>query len=261
MQISKEPIIGVVLQEAMGTAVAPKILSDNGTVISFDATLQDTKPNRNKRFYGEEVLSEAIASPRIQELLRTRSLLGEAGHPFNADMARQLQIDPTRVSHIVTELNPPQGGVVRGRVETASTACGRDMRGLIVDNKATVAFSMRGMGGVRKVPDKDLLEVTKPLALVTYDWVVFPSTKDAYADVKTGEFDGMAPVTAKAAANYARDQSGNVKALVEQFELEGAEFCLTDDQRDLIVKSPQAVVRVFLENDIRETFRHAIARL
>lgn len=261
MQVSKEPIIGVVLQEVTVTATEPQILNDSGSVVSFRAVLQDTAPNRNKRFYGEDVLGEAIAAPRIQELLRTKSLLGEASHPFNADMARQLQIDLTRVSHIVTELSPPKGGVVRGKVETASTACGRDMRGLIVDNKATVAFSMRGMGGVRRVPEKDLLEVTKPLALVTYDWVVFPSTRSAYAESRNSEFEGMAPVTAKAAASYAKDQSSNVKNLVEQFELGDAEFILTNDQRDLIVKSPQAVVRVFLENDIRETFRHAIARL
>ena len=103
-------------------------------------------------------------------------------------------------------------------------------------------------------------EVTKPLALVTYDWVTFPSHSSAYmqSDVK---HEGMVPVTASAATAYAKDQSGNVKALVEQFELENPEFHLTEDQMNLIIKSSQAVVKVFLESDIRAEFRSAALKL
>lgn len=258
-EFANEPLVGVILQEVTVTAAEPKVTNDNGSVVRFETVLQDTKPNRNKRIYKEDVLSEAIAAGRVQELLRTRSLFGEANHPFTTELSRQLVIDQTRISHLVTDIRPPQGGVVRGVVETAATRCGRDFRGLIVENKSTVAFSMRGMGGVRKVPGQDLVEVTKPLALVTYDWVTFPSHQAAYMDAAKNE--GAAVVTARAAADYARDQSGNVKALVEQFELENPEFALSEDQMDLIVKSNQAVVRVFLEDDIRREFRSAMLKL
>jgi hypothetical protein len=184
-------------------------------------------------------------------------MFGEANHPFTTDLSRQMVIDQTRISHLVTDIQPPSGGVVKGVIETAATRCGRDFRGLIVENKSTVAFSMRGMGGVRKVPGQDLVEVTKPLALVTYDWVTFPSHQSAYmsTDVK---HEGYAPVTARSATEYAKDQSRNVKALVEQFELENAEFHLTEDQMNMIVTSSQAVVKVFLEEDIRQQFRQAM---
>lgn len=259
-EFANEPLIGVVLQEITVQAAEPKVMNDTGSVVRFETVLQDTKPNRNKRLYSADVLGEAIQASRVQELLRTRNMFGEANHPFTTDLSRQMVIDQTRISHLVTDIRPPEGGVVRGVIETAATRCGRDFRGLIVENKSTVAFSMRGMGGVRKVPGQDLVEVTKPLALVTYDWVTFPSHSSAYMqnDVK---HEGMAPVTASAATAYAKDQSGNVKALVEQFELENPEFHLTEDQMNLIIKSSQAVVKVFLEADIRAEFRSAALKL
>lgn len=259
-EFANEPLVGVILQELSVMAAEPKVVNDTGSVVRFETVLQDTKPNRNKRIYKEDVLSEAIQAARVQELLRTRNMFGEANHPFTTELSRQMVIDQTRISHIVTDIRPPQGGVVKGMIETAATRCGRDFRGLIVENKSTVAFSMRGMGGVRKVPGQDLVEVTKPLALVTYDWVTFPSHQSAYmsTDVK---HEGVAPVTMRAATEYAKDQSGNVKALVEQFELENAEFHLTEDQMNMIIHSSQAVVKVFLEEDVRAEFRHAALRM
>ena len=259
-EFANEPLVGVILQELSVMAAEPKVVNDTGSVVRFETVLQDTKPNRNKRIYKEDVLSEAIQAARVQELLRTRNMFGEANHPFTTELSRQMVIDQTRISHIVTDIRPPQGGVVRGMIETAATRCGRDFRGLIVENKSTVAFSMRGMGGVRKVPGQDLVEVTKPLALVTYDWVTFPSHQSAYmsTDVK---HEGVAPVTMRAATEYAKDQSGNVKALVEQFELENAEFHLTEDQMNMIIHSSQAVVKVFLEDDVRAEFRQAALRM
>ena len=259
-EFANEPLIGVVLQELTVTAAEPKVVNDTGSVVRFETVLQDTKPNRNKRLYSADVLGEAIAASRVQELLRTRTMYGEANHPFTTELSRQMVIDQTRISHIVTDIRPPSGGDVRGIIETAATRCGRDFRGLIVENKSTVAFSMRGMGGVRKVPGQDLVEVTKPLALVTYDWVTFPSHSSAYADSAI-KHEGTALVTARAAAEYAKDQSGNVKALVEQFELDNPEFHLTEDQMSMIVTSSQAVVKVFLEEDIRQDFRSAMLKL
>ena len=259
-EFANEPLIGVILQELTVQAAEPKVVNDTGSVVRFESVLQDTKPNRNKRMYSADVLGEAIAASRVQELLRTRNMFGEANHPFTTELSRQMVIDQTRISHIVTDIRPPEGGVVKGIIETAATRCGRDFRGLIVENKSTVAFSMRGMGGVRKVPGQDLVEVTKPLALVAYDWVTFPSHQTAYmqSDVR---HEGMAPVTARAATEYARDQSGHVRSLVEQFELENAEFTLTEDQMNMIVRSSQAVVKVFLESDIRREFRAAALKL
>jgi hypothetical protein len=252
------PLAGVLLQELAVSGAKPVLLSDTGSVASFDSTLQDTTPNRNKRRYPEDVLASAIASGPVRERLRTRTMYGEANHPFVQDLSRQLVVDQTRVSHLITALSAPEKGLVRGRVETAATRCGRDMRGLIVENGSTVAFSMRGMGGVRKVPGRDLLEVTKPLALVTYDWVTFPSHETAYMDTLQ---EGYAvPIPLAAAEAYARDQSPNVRALIEQFELSPDGLRLTDDCAALVVTSGRTVMAAFLEADVRAEFRNAILR-
>jgi hypothetical protein len=259
---NEENLIGVLLQELSVESAEPKVTNDNGTIVRFETVLQDTKPNRNKRIYPESILSEAIKAPRIQELLRTRTLLGEAGHPFVPDMARQMQIDMTRVSHLVTDINLKSGGVITGVVETAATTCGKDMYGLIVHNKSNVAFSMRGMGGIKKLPN-DLVEVTKPFVLFTYDWVIFPSHVGAYAGINkpANVSEGYAGISVEHATNYARDQSKNVKILSEQFELENPDFTLTEDQMNLIVKTNQSIIKVFLEEDIRQDFRKAVFKL
>lgn len=259
-----EQFIGVMLQEMTVTAAEPKIMSDTGSVVRFSTVLQDSKPNRNKRIYSEQVLSEAITRPRVQELLATRTMYGEANHPFDPSMQRQMVIDQTRISHIVTGITPPSNGQpVVGMIETAATSCGRDMRGLIVENKSTVAFSMRGMGGVRRVPGKDqLVEVTSPLQLFTYDWVTFPSHASAYMPNSSVQREGAAVVTRQAAMEYAVSQSKNAKMLVEQMQLEGATFNLAENCMDLIVQANGGITaKVFLEADIRTDFRKALLGL
>ena len=257
-EFSGEHLVGVLLQELAVEAAEAKVTNDTGTVLRFETVLQDTKPNRNKRLYSETVLREAIMAPPVQERLRVRAMLGELNHPFTTEMSRQMVVDMTRCSHIITELSAPKNGVVRGSIETAATAAGRDARGLIVENKMNPAFSMRGMGGVRRVPGKDLMEVTSPLALVTYDLVTYPSHQAAYADVNRPVMEGMSPVSVREATSYVRDQSRNVRALVEQFEMDGVEVSLTGDQQDAILRSGQTIVRAFLEPDIRAAFRSAI---
>jgi hypothetical protein len=253
------PLVGVLLQELAIMGSVPKLLEDTGTVARFETNLQDVTPNRNRRLYTEDVLSSAIASAPVQERLRTRTMYGEANHPFTAELARQLVIDHARVSHLVTGLESPRNGIVRGRVETAATSCGRDMRGLIVENRSQVAFSMRGMGGVKRISGRtDLVEVTKPLALVAYDWVTFPSHQTAYMD--TLQECHHAVVGLEDAVAYAQDQSANYKALTEQFEMQPDGLMLTSDQSAIIVASGRNVLAAFLEADIRHEFRRALLR-
>jgi hypothetical protein len=249
-------LAGVLLQELAVAAATPKIMEDTGEILRFQSTLQDVNPNRNRRLYTEDVLSHAIAAPPVQERLRTRTMYGEANHPFSDDLKRQMIVDGTRVSHLTVGLEQPKNGVVRGIVETAATQTGRDMRGLIVHNKSTVAFSMRGMGGIRRVPGKDLVEVTKPLCLVTYDWVTYPSHQTAYMD--TLHEGHVAFVGHDEALAYAKDQSANYRSIMEQGEFEPDGLVLTEDQRAIIVRSGRTVVASFLESDIRREFRAAL---
>ena len=93
----------------------------------------------------------------------------ECGHPLSDDPKRQMYIDQTKISHIITETFW-EGNKLMGIVETAQTRAGKDMRGLIRQG-SSVAFSMRGMSdNVRK--DGDLVRVGSPLMIASYDWVL-----------------------------------------------------------------------------------------
>lgn len=254
------PVVGILLQELTAVGSEAKITSDTGRILRFDTTLQDTAPNRNKRLYSEAVLAEAFKAPSVQEKLKTRTMFGEANHPFTTEPARQMVVDQTRLSHIVTTLSAPSGGIVRGSIETAATDCGRDFRGLIVENGINPAFSMRGMGGVKRIPGKDLLEVTSPLALVTYDWVSFPSHKTAYADINRPLKENTALVYADQMAGYAKDQSSNVRSLMEQFEIVDPRVTINENGTASITGGGVKLL-AYLEHDIRADFRAALRGL
>jgi hypothetical protein len=92
-------------------------------------------------------------------------------------MNRLKEVKQTNISHIILEKTV--GTTVEGLIETANTSVGRDFMGLI-DQGSKVAFSMRGFGktvALRESPGSSV--VTRPMKILTYDWVVFPSHASA----------------------------------------------------------------------------------
>ena len=147
----------------------PSVLSDKEDVTIFEAILQDgDTPNRNKRVYPLNVLKKAMDNEYVKERLDTKTWFGEAGHPLNPDVQRQLYIDQTRISHIITKAWF-EGKYLKGIVECAPTAVGRDMQGL-VRRGSKVAFSLRGFGPVSEKKG-DIVTVKDPLQILTFDWV------------------------------------------------------------------------------------------
>lgn len=108
-------------------------------------------------------------SERLKKFIRELCTLAkcmkvtESGHPLSDDPKRQMYIDQRNISHIVTRVWW-QGNKLMGEVETAQTAAGKDMKGLI-QQKSDVSFSMRGFSKVNRNPNGEI-EVTKPLRLI-----------------------------------------------------------------------------------------------
>ena len=149
--------------------------------ITFIATLQEADaPNRNGRIYPKSVLEEGIRSPYIQERLRTKSLISECNHPSDQTVARQMTVDLRNAACIITEIWW-EGNLLKGRVETANTAVGRDMKGLI-EQGCQVAFSLRAQGKVQPDPATGHVIVQSPIQICTWDWVLNPSHHKAYMD-------------------------------------------------------------------------------
>jgi hypothetical protein len=128
------------------TTSTPKIVSDkSGQPTVIEVVLQEGDvANRNKRIYPTSVLKAGLATDYVQERLRTKSWVCEAGHPLAPTVERQLYIDQSNISHLITDVWW-KGNLLEGRVETALTDRGRDMQGLIRQGMQ-VAFSMRGFG-------------------------------------------------------------------------------------------------------------------
>lgn len=85
-------------------SVQPEVSRTNKDTVEFIAVMQEAdRPNRNGRIYYKSVLESALASPYVQERLRTRSFFGEAGHPSDNSVQRQMTIDQRNIAFIVEE--------------------------------------------------------------------------------------------------------------------------------------------------------------
>lgn len=151
------------------TSHTPSILAEENKSVTFEAILQEADaPNRNKRIYSKSVLAEALNAPTVKEKIANKCFYGESGHPLSEDIKRQAYIDQTRISHIVTSVKW-EGNILKGIVETAQTATGYDMRGLLRSG-SKVSFSMRALGNVIK-EEGSFKRVCGPLMIIAYDWV------------------------------------------------------------------------------------------
>lgn len=173
--------LNLIIQEsAFNSEISSKRKLPSGC-IEFIAVLQEAdRPNRNGRIYPKRVLEKALESPYVKEKLRTKTFYSEAGHPLDTSLQRQTTIDQRNIACIVTDIWW-EGNLLKGRVETANTAVGHDMAGLI-EQGSCVAFSLRAQGNVHKNSVTGLVEVEDGLMIFAYDWVVTPSHDKAFME-------------------------------------------------------------------------------
>lgn len=157
------------------------IQKKNPDTVEFITVLQESdRPNRNGRIYPKAILEKALNAPHIKERLETNTWYGEAGHPFDSSVQRQMTIDMRNIAFIIKEIWW-EGNLLKGRLETAATAVGRDMKGLI-EQGCKVAFSLRAQGNVHTNPVTGLVEVEDGLQILGYDWVQTPSHAKAFME-------------------------------------------------------------------------------
>lgn len=157
----------------------PAIHKKHEHSIEFITILQEAeKQNRNGRVYHKSVLEQGLNSPYIQERIRTNSWFGEAGHPSDSSVQRQMTVDLRNIAFIIKEFWW-EGNLLKARCETANTAVGRDMMGLI-EQGVKVAFSLRAQGNVHQDPVSGKTIVESPIQIVCYDWVGVPSHDSAF---------------------------------------------------------------------------------
>ena len=256
---------GYLITEAATTGISPRIVHDSEVTTKFVAEIQEAEaPNRNGRIYSKEALDSAIRHYSIQEKLKNKALVCEAGHPLSDDPRRQMYIDQTNISHIITDIWW-EGNKLMAKIETANTRVGRDMQGLIRQG-SKVAFSMRGMSdNVKK--DGQYTRVGSPLMITCWDWVILPSHPNSYmvqegveqkvsssiqADEKVLTEGVLTPYNSGDLLKFVTESSQNVQDVVDAF---GFKFSLdnvsySEDQM-LSIKENNETLKIFLEENLK----------
>lgn len=256
---------GYLITEAATTGISPRIVHDSEVTTKFVAEIQEAEaPNRNGRIYSKEALDSAIRHYSIQEKLKNKSLVCEAGHPLSDDPRRQMYIDQTNISHIITDIWW-EGNKLMAKIETANTRVGRDMQGLIRQG-SKVAFSMRGMSdNVKK--DGQYTRVGSPLMITCWDWVILPSHPNSYmvqegveqkvsssiqADEKVLTEGVLTPYNSGDLLKFVTESSQNVQDVVDAF---GFKFSLDNvsygEDQMLSIKENNETLKIFLEENLK----------
>lgn len=257
--------------------------------IRFKAVLQEAdRPNRNKRIYSKEVLEQALADPYVQERIRTNTWYGEAGHPLDTSLARQTNIMHDNIAFMIKRFWW-EGNLLMGECETANTARGRDMAGLIEQN-SRVSFSARAQGSL--LPQTDMTGISRVapnLKLITYDWVINPSHDQAFItslcnETKESMFKTTNVTAAELKEAVALCESGNFIAVDTQevitenyvpgyrkslrsrneiYKLQENDILLTESIKDGVadVQNGNVMKKVVLEDYLTQDLRKNILNL
>lgn len=125
------------------------------------------KENGNGRQYPREILQREIA--KYQQKIKRKTSFGECDHPDSDAISLK------NIALLITQIHW-QGDNVVGTIMLTSNSIGRDMQALVQDG-ASLSISSRGMGSLKHVGNKDIVQ--EDFELVGWDLVSQPSTEDA----------------------------------------------------------------------------------
>lgn len=190
--MEQDNAIGCIICEETKNEVEFKITDEhrNGFLVAEGVLQEGNEVNRNRRYYPMEELKKAIVSPRVQELVESGNLKGEAGHPTDTSLARQAKVDPTLEQVWYLKLWT-DGNFVKGRFRGTNNDLGKSFNeDLRCGQKPS--FSLRAVGSL--VNENGRLTVRK-MQMITYDRVYFPSHSKAYTTRIITTESGLSPIT------------------------------------------------------------------
>ena len=134
---------------------------------------KNTTPNRNGRWYAEEIVRPEIER-YVKECVSPKRAYGELNHPQGP------QINLDRVCHLIEKLNFEKDGTVLGRARVLDTPMGDTVRG-ILEGGGSLGVSCRGLGSLKE--NRGIMEVQNDFRLVTAaDVVADPSAQRAFVN-------------------------------------------------------------------------------
>ena len=203
--------------------------------VDFDAVLQSFgDKNRNGRAYDADNIWDCICTDDyIQSMLQCNSWLGERDHPSAELTGQELTLNRIsnpqlgNTSHYIRSPRlTPDKTLLEAKIQTdSSTDAGTEMAIKIIDGKMIPCFSARVLGALQKRVGIPVVHVRK---LITYDWVLYPSHKQAMAKIQQPIMEAATLLATAAAckmimlpelAKMAMNNDEGMKWLCESFEL------------------------------------------
>jgi hypothetical protein len=134
-------------------------------------------PNQNKRIYTRALWEKLQKDPKVLSILEKRQMIGMLNHPASGET------DPEKGSHIVTKFwMPENSNEVYIRAEILDTPVGKILQEYIKAG-VVIGVSSRGKGEVKSQGGVDYVQ--ENFNLVTWDFVLNPSTHNAYPKLVT----------------------------------------------------------------------------
>lgn len=295
----QEDVIGTILCEETKTNVEFKVTSENknGFVIAEGILQEGNEINRNRRYYPTQELAAGIMAPKQQELVKSGNFKGEAGHPLDTTLTRQAKVDP-RYEQVWYQKLWMDGDYVMAHFRGTNNELGRSFNDDLKDGQRP-SFSLRALGSL--VNENGKMTV-RNMQIITYDRVYFPSHSKAYTtkiittesatgnDVskqyyvanpnsyysrKQGELNyltesGNSPVsgsfttsfTNQQLANYIVQESTNIRAIINQFDVFYDSINLDENTNTVFIKTKVGdTLMVPLETMIQKEIMNEVCRL
>lgn len=230
--------------------------------VDFDACLHSFEIiNRNQRQYlGDNIWSCIQESERIQSMLADNAWYGEMDHPTQETTNGKLT--PERIqaiwmpnrSHKI--MNPRiEGNLLNAHIQTASgTEAGRGFAQEIIQGLVP-SFSCRAIASLKLLNNKPTVIARK---LITYDWVLFPSHKEAKETTPAkGVIKIIQTVTESVKNRISTDaliplkeilesvgrKDVNTQVIMESFNLDNDNLVgFTESKKHLIIKDENNVI-------------------
>jgi len=256
--------IGYIICETAATEHREAVVvgEKNNKVIA-EVILQDMDvKNRNNRYYAESELKPELNSPRLQELIKTGNLKAESGHPMSKDIARQQTIDPNNVCAKILKIWT-EGKDIKAHVRGTNNQLGEDFNNDILDGEFP-SWSLRALGTIQNTSRG--AEV-KNIKIITWDRVIYPSHQRAYMTKIVSESANVAgtnvalkpndpgliiPITNQSVINYIKQESTNLKNVLESFELLYNSIDVVDNGRKVqLIDENGSILVINLESHIQ----------
>lgn len=229
----------------------------------FPAILQSFGvKNRNRREYEAQNIMDCINNDEtIQEYLRHNSWIGEIDHPAPTKVGEELTMqriafpDMKKSSHFIRSPRL-EGNLLVANIQTdSSNKYGMNMAIKIVDGKIIPCFSARVLGSLENIGGRPVVKVRK---LVTYDWVLYPSHKEAVAKINQPiqesvqqfeKYTGATIIFFPELAKMASVNSREVNFLCESFGLSESDIIGLTDTGNSVVMTEGSNVYIQPLND------------